>query len=102
MRRILHQAAHAAIKTQGTVFEAHYRRIRGRDPKKHNVAVWAVANRLCRLIWKILHPNVKYEERGSRPNPKAVRQRARRLVRQLRALGYSVQVSAPQPPACTA
>jgi transposase len=102
MRRILDQAANAAIKTKGTVFEAHYRRIRGRDPKKHNVAVWAVANRLCRLIWKILHDNVKYEERGTPPNPKAVRQRARRLVRQLRALGYSVQVSAPQPPACTA
>ena len=60
MRRILNQAANAAIKTKGTVFEAHYRRIRGRDPKKHNVAVWAVANRLCRLIWKILHHNVKY------------------------------------------
>jgi hypothetical protein len=42
------------------VFEAHYRRIRGRDPKKHNLAVWAVANRVCRLIWKILHHNVKY------------------------------------------
>lgn len=102
MRRILNQAANAAIKTKGTVFEAHYRRIRGRDPKKHNVAVWAVANRLCRLIWKILHHNVKYEERGSRPNPKAVRKRARRLVRQLRALGYCVQVSAPQPQAGTA
>ncbi|HEY1340266.1 MAG TPA: IS110 family transposase [Bryobacteraceae bacterium] len=95
MRRILDQAAQAAIKSQGTVFESHYRRIRGRDAKKHNVAVWAVANRLCRLIWKILHQGVKYEERGHRTNLRAVRERATRLIRQLRGLGYSVQVSAP-------
>lgn len=90
MRRVLNQAAQAAIKAKGTVFEAHYRRIRGRDPKKHNTAIWAVANRLCRLIWKILHQNVTYEERGYRPNEKARRHRARRLIRELRALGYRV------------
>ena len=95
MRRVLNQAAHAAVKAKGTVFEAHYRRVRGRDPKKHAVAIWAVANRLCRLIWKILHQGVEYEERGHRPNQKAVRKRAARLLRQLRALGYNVQVSAP-------
>lgn len=101
MRRILNQAAQAAVKSEGTVFQAHYRRIRGRDPKKHNVAIWAVANRLCRLIWKILHEGVSYEERGNRPNLRAVRHRASRLVRQLRALGYSVQVSPPQPQSAT-
>jgi transposase len=90
MRRILNQAANAAIQTQGTVYEALYRRIRGRDPKRHALAVWAVANRLCRVVWKILHDGVRYEERGNRPNPKAVRQRARRLVRELRNLGYDV------------
>jgi transposase len=102
MRRILNQAANAAIKANGTVFQAHYRRLLGRDPKRHNLAVWAVANRLCRLIWKILHQAVAYEERGYRPNPKAVRKRAARLLRQLRHLGYTVQVSAPQPQRCLA
>ena len=102
MRHLLNQAANAAIKAKGTVFEAHYRRIRGRDSKKHAIAVWAVANRLCRLIWKILHQGVEYEERGHRPNQKAVRKRAARLLRELRALGYSVQVSPPQPQLSTA
>ena len=97
MRRILNQAAHAAIQAKGTVFEAHYHRVRSRNPKQHNVAVWAVANRLCRLVWKLLHHRVPYQERGHRPNPKLVRKRASRLVRQLRALGYSVQLSASQP-----
>jgi transposase len=88
MRRILNQAAQAAVKANGTVYQALYNRIRGRDPKKHNVAVWAVANRLCRVVWKILHDGVRYQERGNRPNEKAVRKRAARLLRQLRALGY--------------
>ena len=96
MRRILNQAAQAAIRSKGTVFAAHYQRIRGRDAKKHNVAVWAVANRLCRLVWKILHDRVAYQEHGHRPDARAVRHRANRLVRNLRALGYSVQIVAPQ------
>lgn len=97
MRRILNQAANAAIKAKGTVFEAHYHRIRGRDPNKHKVAVWAVANRLCRLIWKILHQGVVYEERGYRPNARALRQRAARLIKQLRHMGYNVPISLPAP-----
>ena len=97
MRRSLDQAANAAVHSKGTVFEAHYHRIRGRDPNKHNVAVWALAHRLCRLIWKILHDSVPYQEQGRRPNLRAVRHRAARLIRQLRGLGYSVLVSTPPP-----
>ena len=99
MRRILNQAANAAIKAKGTVFEAHYLRVKGRDPKDHNKAVWAVANRLCRLVWKILHDGVAYEERGYRPNPRAVKKRATRLLRELKALGYQVKVDPPPQPA---
>ncbi len=93
MRRILDQAANAAIRTKGTVYEALYRRIKGRDPKKHALAVWAVANRLCRVVWKILHDGVRYEERGLRPNLRAVHHRARRLIRQLRSLGYNLSAT---------
>jgi transposase len=97
MRRILDQAANAAVKAEGTVFAARYRRIKGRDPKKHNQAIWAVANHLCRVIWKILHAGVRYEERGDRRNPRADKRRANRLLRELRALGYQVQATL-QPP----
>lgn len=101
VRRILNQAANAAIKAKGTVFEAHYLRIRGRDPKQHNRAVWAVANRLCRLAWKILHDAVPYEERGHRPDTRAVKRRASRLLRELKALGYQVQATPLPRPAST-
>jgi len=92
MRRILDQAANAAVKAKGTVFQARYQRIRGRDPKKHNVAIWAVAHHLCRVTWSILHKGVVYQEKGNRPDPKAVKKRATRLLRQLKTLGYKVQV----------
>jgi transposase len=91
MRRILTQAANAAVKAKGSVFELLYRRLVAR--MGHAKALWAVAHRICRLTWKILHQGVSYEERGQRINPQAVRQRANRLVRDLRRLGYQIQLT---------
>jgi len=88
MRRILDQAANAAVKAKGTVFEKRFRRILGRDPKKYGRAIWAVAHHICRVIWKILHDGVRYEERGDRRDPRADKRRAARLLRQLKKLGY--------------
>ena len=93
LRRILDQAANAAVKTKDPLFQALYRRIRGRDQKKHNLAISAVANRLCRIVWKILHQGVPYEERASQSNRKAIKDRARRLIRELRRLGYSINAT---------
>ncbi len=62
MRRLLDQAAHAAVKTKGSIFQLVYRRLVPR--LGHAQAIWAIAHRLCRLIWKILHQGVRYEERG--------------------------------------
>jgi len=94
MRRILNQCANAAVKAAGTVFQKRYQRIRGRDQKKHNTAICAVENQLCRVIWVILNKGVRYEERGNRPDPRADKRRAVRLLRQLRSLGYEVQATA--------
>jgi hypothetical protein len=53
MRRILNQAANAAVKHKGSIFEIVYRR---RVPRLgHNQTIGAIAHRLCRLIWLILH-----------------------------------------------
>lgn len=91
MRHILSQAANAAVKAKGSVFEILYRRLAGRVG--HFKAIWAVAHRMCRITWKILHEGVTYEERGKRPIPQVVRQRTRKLVRDLRRLGYQVQLT---------
>jgi transposase len=91
MRRVLSQVANAAVRTKGSVFQARYRRLVLR--LGHNKAIWAIVHRLCRLTWKILHGGVRYVEYGNRPNPNAVKTRMRKLVRELRSLGYEVQVA---------
>lgn len=88
MRRVLNQAANAAVKARGTVFERLYRRLVPR--LGHSKAIWAVAHRLCRMTWLILHKAVTYEERGPRANPRADHRRALRMMRELRQMGYSV------------
>jgi len=102
VRRVLTQVAHAAVKTKGSVFQALFRRWMPR--LGYNKAMWAVVHRLCRLTWKILHQGVRYEERGQLPDPKLVRARKNKLVRQLRELGYEVQLTSPagQPTSPTA
>ena len=89
MRRILNQAAHAAVKHKGSIFEIVYRRLVLR--LGHNKTIGAIANRLCQLIWIILHNGVRYEERGPSVCEKAKRARTSRMIRTLRMLGYRVE-----------
>jgi hypothetical protein len=83
------------VKKKGSHFQAVFRRLLPRLGYK--AAVWAVAHRLCRLVWKMLHKGVAYVERGSEPDPKTKRRRARNLVRTLRKLGYEVKLTAINP-----
>ena len=89
MRRILNQAANAAVKLKGSIFEIVYRRLVLR--LGHNKTIGAIANRLCELIWIILHKGVRYEERGPSVCEKAKRARTSRMIRTLRTLGYRVE-----------
>jgi transposase len=94
MRRILNQAANAAAKSKGTIFEITYRRLVSR--LGHNQTIGAIAHRLCHLIWIILHRGVAYEERGPSVNARSKQKRTSRMIRELRLLGYQVEpVGAP-------
>ena len=95
MRRLLNQAANAAVKLKGSIFALLYRRYVTR--LGHNVTIGIIAHRLCRLIWKILHQGIRYEERGPAASEQSKRQRARRMIRELRSLGYRVELPNPQP-----
>lgn len=92
MRRILNQAANAAARSKGTIFEIVYRRLVSR--LGHNQTIGAIAHRLCRLIWIILHQGVRYEERGPSVTAKSRRRRTTRMIRELRSLGYRVEAVA--------
>jgi hypothetical protein len=83
--------AHAAVKQDGCYLQILFRRWLPRLGYKK--AVWAIAHRLCRLIWKVLHEGVRYVERGVAANPKNVKERRRRLVAELRRLGYQVELT---------
>ena len=89
MRRILNQAANAAVKHKGSIFEIVYRRLVLR--LGHNKTIGAIAHRLCQLIWIILHRGVRYAERGPAVSEKSKRVRTTRMIRTLRSLGYRVE-----------
>jgi transposase len=91
LRRVLNQAAHAAVKKKGSYFQAVFRRLLPR--LGYQSAIWAVAHRLCRVVWKILHEGVRFIEYGIEPDPKAKKRHAQRLAQALRKLGYDVAIT---------
>jgi transposase len=91
LRRVLNQAAHAAVKKKGSHFQAVFRRLLPR--LGYQATIWAIAHRLCRVVWKILHERVQFIEQGSEPNPRLRNKRARMLARELRRLGYDIAIT---------
>jgi transposase len=92
MRQLLNQLAWSATKAKDSYLQVLFRRLLPRLGVKK--AIGAIAHRLARLIWKILHAGVHYIERGPLGlNEKALQRRKQMLVRELRKLGYSVQVT---------
>jgi transposase len=91
LRRVLNQAAHAAVKKKGSHFQVVFRRLLPR--LGYQSAIWAIAHRLCRVVWKILHEGVRFIEQGVELDPKAKNKRARTLARALRTLGYEVTIT---------
>ena len=90
MRRLLNQAANAAVKYKGSIFEILYRRYVPRLGHKQTIGI--IAHKLCRLIWKILHLGICYEERGPEVNKMSKQRRTYKMIRELRKLGYRVEL----------
>ena len=89
MKGLLNQAANAAVRTKGSIFEFVYRRLVPR--LGHAQAIGAIAHRLCRLIWIILHRAIRYEEHGPAVSRSKSERRATLMIRELRRLGYRVE-----------
>jgi hypothetical protein len=69
------------VKAKGAIFAIVYRRLVPR--LGHAQAIGAIAHRLCRLIYKILHQGVRYEERGPAATKETKQARARKMIREL-------------------
>ncbi len=92
MRRVLNQAAHAAVKTKGCFFEQVFHRLLPRLGYKK--AVWAIAHRICRILWHVLHGGANYIEHGLRTtNPRVLKSQLTRITKKLKALGFDVQLT---------
>ena len=78
------------MKATRTIFHVVYRRLVPR--LGHAQAIGAITHRLCRLIWKLLHERIRYEERGPAVSAEAKKVRARKMIRELRSLGYRVEL----------
>jgi len=91
MRRILNQAANAAVKHKGSIFQILYRRYVPR--MGHNRTIGIIAHKLCRLIWKILHLGAQYKEQGLQVSEICKQKRTQRMIRSLRKLGYRVELT---------
>lgn len=88
VRRLLTEAAQAAVKKKGSQFQIVFRRFL---PKLgYNAAIGVVRHRLARVLWKILHDGVEYIEKGQDTTPAARKRRAQKLAKELRKLGYAV------------
>lgn len=91
LRRLLCQAAQAAVRTEGSHLQWLFKRLLVR--LGYGKAIWAIAHRLCRIIWNILHQGSRFVE----GNPtQAVQRSIRCHLRALRRLGYDFS-HAPSP-----
>jgi len=86
-RRVLCQAAQAAVRTNNSYFQQKFRQLL---PKHGYVkSIWAIARHLCVVIWKVLHEGATYLERGGATSAASPKRRLQRIKKELRALGYS-------------
>lgn len=86
LRRLLCQIAWGAVHTKDTFFHGIFTKLKPKiEPKG---AVWAVAHRIAKLIWLLLHDGLDYQERGpAQPNPETLTRKFRHLARQLARAG---------------
>jgi transposase len=89
MRRLLNQAAHAAIKFKGSIFQITFRR--HLRQMKYKAAIWSIAHRLCRVLWLLLSKRVDYQEHGPDVSAKSKHRHTGRMIRELKKLGYRIE-----------
>jgi transposase len=91
MRRLLCQAAQAAVRTKDSHLQSVFKRLIVR--LGYVKAVWAIAHRLCKIIWNVLHKGAKFIEYGEARNPKAIQRAINHHLKILRRLGYQIPTS---------
>lgn len=95
LRRLLCQIAWAAIHAKESFFAGLFGRLQARLEGKG--AAWAVAHRIAKLIWLIMHQGVEYQEKGSAPlHPKILQRKLGRLLKEYAKAGIDAQAAIAQ------
>jgi len=90
LRRLLCQIAWAAVHTKESFFAGLFARLKPRIEGKG--AVWAVAHRMAKLIWLVLHDQLDYHEKGSAPpNERTLVRKFKRMLKEFGRLGLDVR-----------
>jgi len=94
----LTECAKAAVRTKNTYLAAHYAQLRGRRGEAK--AIGAIRHDLLVAYFHIVRDRVPYRDLGPDWQRKrySIEHRARRLQRQLEALGYAVTLDQVEPP----
>ena len=81
LRRLLCQIAWAAIRTKDSFFAGLFGRLRPRIEGKG--AAWAVAHRIGKVVWLLLHEGVEYIEKGTgKVSLQTLNRKLRRLMKE--------------------
>ena len=90
LRRLLCQMAWAAVHTKECFFAGLFARLKPKIEGKG--AVWAVAHRMAKVIWLVLHNEVDYKEKGSAPpNERTLVRKFKRMLKEFGRLGLDVR-----------
>ena len=90
LRRLLCQIAWAAIHTKQTFFASLFARLKPRVEGKG--AAWAVAHRIAKVVWLVLHQQVEYVEKGAAPpNERTLVRKFKRMLKEFGQLGLDVR-----------
>jgi transposase len=97
LRRLLCQIAWGAIHTKDCFFAGLFARLKPRVEGKG--AAWAVAHRIARIVWLVLHRQVEYQEKGpALPNERTLVRKFKRMLKEFGRLGLDVRALLDQQP----
>jgi hypothetical protein len=65
---------------------------------RHNQTMGIIAHKLCRLVSKILHPGIRYQERGPEVKKASRQKRKQKMIQALRRLGHRIEPGPSQSP----
>ena len=90
LRRLLCQVAWAAIHTKDTFFAGLFARLKPRVEGKG--AAWAVAHRIAKIVWLLLHEEAEYQEKGpALPNERTLVRKFKRLLKEFGQVGLDAR-----------